>query len=176
MGADGGPVVQNGGLVQSRCKERPYPAFGMRRSALSESVLTPSLYCQQISAAVSFPHLLSLASGLVFSPQLLPATPSLASARVPNASSRLAPCTSQRPCKRAFPFLTCHSLPPRPYPYRLVPHSSASRRRRPTRLELKGLQISSLSHRTARTLHIVPFRYFSSTMTPFPFLSYHRFV
>jgi hypothetical protein len=51
------------------CRERLYPAFGMRRSALSENLLHSS--CQQISAAVSFPHLSPLASGLVSSPQLL---------------------------------------------------------------------------------------------------------
>ena len=51
----------------------------MRRSALSESSLTgpsspshlPSLFCQQISAAVCFPRLSSLASGPILSPQFI---------------------------------------------------------------------------------------------------------
>ena len=96
----------------------------MRLSALSENVLTRTLlhfyshlFCQQTSAAVSFCHPSSLASGLASSPQLLRSPQHLRFSSRAKHELPSRPVHVAAPMQKALhwiPFMTCHYLPPRP--------------------------------------------------------------
>ena len=175
-------------------------AFGSSERAgllLSENVLTRPLLPSHSSLSTTdlcchlFPS--SFVPGFwscPLAPVSVSTAASLASARVSNASSRLAPSTSQRPCKTAFTGSLLHDLSlssasSRARPRAASPKSHATRCRcHPSPLEtphplsewLRVVRVSrvclphavvgqhdmsrrasGLSHRTARTLHFVPF-------------------